>query len=69
MAGTLGEGRIGSEGLNWAIRGGRSIEIILLYLVLGLLLLRVFVLKEEPATPGARGRPPSPPWNPTGATA
>jgi copper transport protein len=56
MAGTLGEGRIGSEGLNWAIRGGRSIEIILLYLVLGLLLLRVFVLKEEPATsrgPGA----------------
>ena len=47
MAGTLGEGRIGSEGLNWAIRGGRSLEIILLYLVLGILMLRVFVLKEE----------------------
>jgi copper transport protein len=53
MAGTLGEGRIGSEGLNWAIRGGRSLEIILLYLVLGLLMVRVFVLKEEPAL--ARG--------------
>jgi copper transport protein len=56
MAGTLGEGRIGSEGLNWAIRGGRSLEIILLYLVLGILMLRIFVLKEAPATsrgPGA----------------
>jgi putative copper export protein/methionine-rich copper-binding protein CopC len=53
MAGTLGEGRIGSEGLNWAIRGGRSLEIILLYLVLGILMLRVFVLKEQPAV--ARG--------------
>jgi copper transport protein len=53
MAGTLGEGRIGSEGLNWAIRGGRSLEIILLYLVLGILMLRVFVLKDEPAP--ARG--------------
>src|SRR5439155_1507005 len=39
MAGSLGEGRIGSARLNWAIRGGRSLEIILLYLVLGLLLL------------------------------
>ena len=48
MAGSLGEGRIGSPGLNWAIRGGRSLEIILLYLVLGILMLRVFVLKEEP---------------------
>ncbi len=48
MAGSLGEGRIGSDGLNWAIRGGRSLEIILLYLVLGILMLRVFVLKEEP---------------------
>src|SRR5260221_5502036 len=53
MAGTVGEGRIGSEGLNWAIRGGRSVEIILLYVVLGLLMLRVFVLKEEPVL--ARG--------------
>src|SRR5882724_9953877 len=53
MAGSLGEGRIGSEGLNWAIRGGRSLEIILLYLVLGILMLRVFVLKEEPVP--ARG--------------
>ena len=48
MAGTLGEGRIGSPGLNWAIRGGRSVEIMLLYLALGILLLRIFVLKDEP---------------------
>jgi copper transport protein len=48
LAGTLGEGRIGSQGLNWAIRGGRSLEIILLYLVLGILMLRVFVLKDVP---------------------
>lgn len=53
LAGTLGEGRIGSDGLNWAIRGGRSLEIILLYLVLGILMLRVLVLKGEPAP--ARG--------------
>jgi methionine-rich copper-binding protein CopC/putative copper export protein len=53
MAGSLGEGRIGSQGLNWAIRGGRSLEIILLYLVLGILMLRIFVLKEQPAP--ARG--------------
>ena len=56
LAGSLGEGRIGSQGLNWAIRGGRSLEIILLYLVLGILMLRVFVLKDEPAAvrgPGA----------------
>ena len=53
MAGSLGEGRIGSQGLNWAIRGGRSLEIILLYLVLGILMLRVFVLKDQP--PPARG--------------
>lgn len=46
LAGTLGEGRIGSQGLNWAIRGGRSLEIILLYLVLGILMLRVFVLRD-----------------------
>jgi copper transport protein len=46
LAGTLGEGRIGSQGLNWAIRGGRSLEIILLYLVVGILLLRVFVLRD-----------------------
>jgi copper transport protein len=53
MAGSLGEGRIGSAGLNWAIRGGRSLEIILLYLVLGILMLRLFVLKEQPSpTPG-----------------
>lgn len=53
MAGSLGEGRIGSAGLNWAIRGGRSLEIILLYLVLGILMLRIFVLKDQPApTPG-----------------
>jgi copper transport protein len=53
LAGTLGEGRAGSDGLNWAIRGGRSLEIILLYLVLGILLLRVLVLKDQPApTPG-----------------
>jgi putative copper export protein/methionine-rich copper-binding protein CopC len=48
LAGTLGEGRIGSQGLNWAIRGGRSLEIVLLYLVLGILLLRVFVLRDVP---------------------
>jgi putative copper export protein/methionine-rich copper-binding protein CopC len=75
LAGTLGEGRIGSDGLNWAIRGGRSLEIMLLYLVLGILLLRVLVLKHEPApaspTPGpgaataaafpfSRGTPPDP---------
>ena len=48
LAGTLGEGRIGSQGLNWAIRGGRSLEIILLYLVVGILLLRVFVLRDVP---------------------
>lgn len=48
LAGTLGEGRIGSQGLNWAIRGGRSLEIILLYLVLGILMLRVFVLRDGP---------------------
>jgi copper transport protein len=53
LAGTLGEGRIGSQGLNWAIRGGRSLEIILLYLVLGILLLRVFVLRDVPSS--ARG--------------
>lgn len=56
LAGSLGEGRVGSEGLNWAIRGGRSLEIILLYLVLGILMLKVFVLKEEPVPfrgPGA----------------
>ncbi|HET9769621.1 MAG TPA: copper resistance protein CopC [Acidimicrobiia bacterium] len=56
LAGTLGEGRVGSDGLNWAIRGGRSLEIVLLYLVLGILLLRVLVLKHEPAPgrgPGA----------------
>jgi copper transport protein len=48
LAGTLGEGRIGSQGLNWAIRGGRSLEIVLLYLVLGILMLRVFVLRDVP---------------------
>ena len=48
IAGSLGEGRIGSQGLNWAIRGGRSVEIILLYLTLGILLLRVLVLKDTP---------------------
>jgi putative copper export protein/methionine-rich copper-binding protein CopC len=56
MAGSLGEGRIGSPGLNWAIRGGRSLEIVLLYLVLGILMLRVFVLRGGPAAvrgPGA----------------
>jgi copper transport protein len=55
MAGSLGEGRIGSNGLNWAIRGGRSLEIALLYVVLGLLMLRVFVLKETPALPRGPG--------------
>ncbi|HEV7863443.1 MAG TPA: copper resistance CopC family protein, partial [Acidimicrobiia bacterium] len=62
MAGTLGEGRIGSEGLNWAIRGGRSLEIILLYVVLGILMLRVFVLKEAAVTVPltSRGTPPDP---------
>ncbi len=49
LAGTLGEGRVGSDGLNWAIRGGRSLEIVLLYLVLGMLLLRVFVLRQDAA--------------------
>ena len=53
MSGSLGEGRIGSAGLNWAIRSGRSLEIILLYVVLGLLMLRVFVLEDTPAP--ARG--------------
>jgi len=53
MAGSLGEGRIGSPGLNWAIRGGRSLEIMLLYVALGILLLRVVVLKDQPAP--ARG--------------
>lgn len=48
LAGTLGEGRIGSPALNWAIRGGRTLEIILLYVVLGILLLRVFVLRDVP---------------------
>jgi copper transport protein len=55
LAGTLGEGRIGSDGLNWAIRGGRSLEIVLLYLVLGILLLRVLVLRGEPAVPRGPG--------------
>ncbi|HKN90728.1 MAG TPA: copper resistance protein CopC [Acidimicrobiia bacterium] len=55
MAGSLGEGRIGSQGLNWAIRGGRSLEIILLYVVLGLLMVRLFVLKEAPALPRGPG--------------
>jgi putative copper export protein len=51
MAGSLGEGRIGSAGLNWAIRGGRSLEIMVLYVVLGLLLLRILVLEKVPAPP------------------
>ena len=55
MAGSLGEGRIGSQGLNWAIRGGRSLEIVLLYLALGILLLRIFVLKDEVALPRGPG--------------
>jgi|GEM_PF-6039475 len=49
MAGSLGEGRVGSAGLNWAIRGGRSVEIAVLYVVLGLLLLRLLVLNRLPA--------------------
>ncbi|MEW6476819.1 MAG: copper resistance protein CopC [Actinomycetota bacterium] len=56
LAGSLGEGRIGSDGLNWAIRGGRSLEIAILYVVLGLLLLRVFVLRRgapDAVGPGA----------------
>ena len=55
LAGTLGEGRIGSQGLNWAIRGGRSLEIILLYLVVGILLLRVFVLRDAPGPASGPG--------------
>src|SRR5207302_990471 len=38
-----------------AIRGGRSLEIILLYVVLGLLMVRLFVLKEAPALPRGPG--------------
>lgn len=43
------EGRAGSTGLGWLIRGGRSIEIILLDLVLGILLLRALVLRPSVA--------------------
>ena len=58
------------QGLNWAIRGGRSLEIILLYLVLGILLLRVFVLRDESRPhPGPRGGHGRRPANPTAATA
>jgi len=49
MAGSLGEGRVGSAGLNWAIRAGRSVEIAVLYVVLGLLLLRLLILDKMPA--------------------
>src|SRR5579884_3600964 len=57
MAGSLGEGRVGSASLNWAIRGGRSVEIAVLYVVLGLLLLRLLVLDKVPAPAAPRPGP------------
>lgn len=56
LGGSVGEGRTGSPGLAWAIRGGRSLEIVLLYVVLGILLLRVLVLRGRLAPPA--GVPP-----------
>ncbi len=57
LSGSLGEGRAGSTGLGWAIGAGRSLEIALLYLVLGILLVRTVVLrgglKFVPGGPGA----------------
>ena len=49
------QGRAGSTGLGWLIRGGRALEILLLYVVLGLLLLRALVLRPIPAGAGAGG--------------
>jgi copper transport protein len=59
LGGAVGEGRTGSAGLAWAIRGGRSLEIVLLYVVLGILLLRTLVLRGglAPAA-GGSGVPP-----------
>ncbi|MGH9001030.1 MAG: copper resistance CopC/CopD family protein, partial [Acidimicrobiia bacterium] len=48
----LGEGEGGSGILEWAVRGSRSLEIILLYLVLGILLLRTVVLRGRLAFAG-----------------
>lgn len=48
------QGRAGAAGLGWLIRGGRSLEILLLYVVLGVLLLRAVVLRPSLA-PGQAG--------------
>lgn len=49
--GAVGEAKVGSDALAWAIRGGRSLEIVVLYGVLGILLLRVLVLRGRLALP------------------
>lgn len=50
------QGRAGAAGLGWLIRGGRSLEILLLYVVLGVLLLRAVVLRPSLArTPAQAG--------------
>ncbi|MGH8973312.1 MAG: CopD family protein, partial [Acidimicrobiia bacterium] len=62
LGGSVGEGRTGSAGLAWAIRGGRSLEIVLLYVVLGILLLRTLVLHGRLApAPGGSGVSPGVP--------
>lgn len=53
----LGDGDGGSGLLAWAVRGSRTLEIVLLYVVLGILLLRTVVLRGRfafaPGGPGA----------------
>lgn len=49
------EGRAGAAGLGWLIRGGRSLEILLLYVVLGVLLVRAVVLRPSLAGAQAGG--------------
>jgi copper transport protein len=50
--GGFDEERVGALGLGLLIRAGRSVEIFLLYLVLGLLLLRALVMRGRLATAG-----------------
>jgi putative copper export protein/methionine-rich copper-binding protein CopC len=50
--GAFDEQRVGAVGLGLLIRAGRSVEIFLLYLVLGVLLLRALVLRGRLALAG-----------------
>jgi putative copper export protein len=56
-SGQFTEGGVGGAGLGWAIKAGRSVEILLLYAVLGILLLRTLVLRRRLPVALAGGGP------------